>query len=696
MPSVPSQTPRAGQSRNRVLSAATPIRAVVRRAVARATSIDLVPARTGAPRARPRSVLLCPGPVMLSSHVKQAVLDTTIGHREEEFSTLLRETVAMLRPVVGLTPADAYRIAFITGSGTAANEAFLGSVGAVGSVLVLTNGEFGERLLATARRHNRDVGELRFPWQEAIDLDVVAAELSRRRYDLVVVAHHETSSGMLNPVAALAELAHRQGALIAVDAISSIGAERIEVGEWGIDVLTGSSGKALSAMPGIGIVVIRESVLAGSTSNPEGPQYLNLHNHFAAMRDLAQTPNTPAVHVFVSLHAALEERGRTGETQARAAIGARASSARYALRRMGLEHAYYPGLTSNVLTCVWLPEGLSFRQLAAELKAGGFVVYNGKGVARRPHLPGRTHRCACAATTRVTRWPGSRRSSFVTAPGRRRPSPCSRRWNNRAVSLPDRPTRQSVVEPNYFSNWGDLWYPRLANLLLPSASRITALTPNHVTLGSFALFGLAAALVLLGGGWSYVAAALLPLSYVLDCLDGQLARFTGRSSAIGDYLDKTLDVLKIFVINAAMAIAAFHLTDESVFLLLGLVSCFGFLFRYYIKLETMFAAVGRDGDYLEKSRVRRQELYLELDARRRAPKDVRRQLAWLWFRNRSLLALDEAEHLTLGAVAVASHRPDLWVWVFAVGQPVIALLRLVQRGAQLARRPESLTYPLRK
>jgi 2-aminoethylphosphonate-pyruvate transaminase len=244
--------------------------------------------------------------------VKQAVLDTTIGHREPEFSAVLRESVAMLRPVVGLTPADAYRIAFITGSGTAANEAVLGSVGAVGSVLVLTNGEFGERLLATARRHNDDVGELRFSWQEAIDLRAVAAELDRRRYDLVVVAHHETSSGMLNPVEALASLAHRNGALIAVDAISSIGAERIEVEEWGIDVLTGSSGKALSAMPGIGIVVIRESVLAGSTSNAAGPQYLNLHNHFAAMRDLAQTPNTPAVHVFVSLHAALEERSRTG------------------------------------------------------------------------------------------------------------------------------------------------------------------------------------------------------------------------------------------------------------------------------------------------------------------------------------------------------------------------------------------------
>jgi phosphatidylglycerophosphate synthase len=264
------------------------------------------------------------------------------------------------------------------------------------------------------------------------------------------------------------------------------------------------------------------------------------------------------------------------------------------------------------------------------------------------------------------------------------------------VSLPDRPTRQSVVEPNYFSNWGDLWYPRLANALLAPASRVPALTPNHVTIGSFALYSLASGLVLVGGAWSYVAAALLPLSYVLDCLDGQLARYTGRSSTIGDYLDKTLDVLKIFVINAAMAIAAFHRTGESVFLVLGLVSCFGFLFRYYIKLETMFGAVSRDGDYLEKSRARRQALYLDLDVRRRAPKNMRGRIAWLWFRNRSFFALDEAEHLTLGAIAVALHRPDLWVWVFAAGQPSIAILRLVQRGVQLSRRPESLTYPLRK
>ena len=331
-------------------------------------------------RRTPRSVLLCPGPVLLSAYVMRAVRNTNIGHREPEFSRLLLESAAMLKPIVGIGSADSsYRIAFITGSGTAANEAVLASVGAGGPTLVVSNGEFGERLLATARRHNRDVEELRFAWQEAIDLEKVAEELERRQYHLVVVVHHETSSGMLNPIAAIARLAHRHGALIAVDAISSIGAEVIAAEEWGIDVLTGASGKALSAMPGVGIVVVKGSVLEQSASLPAGPHYLNLHTHCGYMRDHAQTPNTPAVHVFVSLHAALQESTLQGVARARGVIHSRALFARERLTEMGLEYADYRGMNSSVLTCVFLPEYLSFEHLARHLKTRGIVVYNGKG-----------------------------------------------------------------------------------------------------------------------------------------------------------------------------------------------------------------------------------------------------------------------------------------------------------------------------
>jgi 2-aminoethylphosphonate-pyruvate transaminase len=326
-------------------------------------------------------VLLCPGPVLLSAHVMRAVRKTNIGHREPEFSRLLLESAAMLKPIVGIGSADSsYRIAFITGSGTAANEAVLASIGGGGPTLVISNGEFGERLLAAARRYNPDVEELRFAWQEAIDLETVAEELERRRYHLVVVVHHETSSGMLNPIAAIARLAHRHGALIAVDAISSVGAEVIAAEEWGIDVLTGASGKALSAMPGVGIVVVKGRVLEQSASRPAGPHYLNLHTHLDYMRDHVQTPNTPAVHVFVSLHASLEETTLQGVAQARGVIHSRALFARKRLTDMGLEYADYRGLNSSVLTCVLLPEYLSFERLARHLKTRGIVVYNGKGM----------------------------------------------------------------------------------------------------------------------------------------------------------------------------------------------------------------------------------------------------------------------------------------------------------------------------
>src|SRR3990167_10165722 len=99
-----------------------------------------------------------------------------------------------------------------------------------------------------------------------------------------------------------------------------------------------------------------------------------------------------------------------------------------------------------------------------------------------------------------------------------------------------------IVEPTYFSNWADQFFPNIANKLLPLATRIPGLTPNLVTLLSFLLYILGSlSLFVYFPNHLYWAAFLLPFSYVLDCLDGQLARTKGLSSALGDYLDKTLD-----------------------------------------------------------------------------------------------------------------------------------------------------------
>jgi 2-aminoethylphosphonate-pyruvate transaminase len=332
------------------------------------------------PNNTPRPILLCPGPVMLSKPVREAVANTTIGHREPEFSQLLAETTAMIKPVVGIEPDDpAYQTAIITGSGTAANETLLATLSQLGRILVLSNGEFGERLVEVSSQHSTQVDHLKFKWQQRLDLPAIEQALQSRRYGLVAMVHHETSTGLLNPVGEVARLAHRYGAAISVDTVSSIGAELIAAKAWDVDALTGSSGKALSAMPGAGIVVIKTSLLNRLNPAERRCHYLDLHQLFAFMQNRLQTPNTPAVHVFVSLHAALNQIRDQGAEAFRGVIHHRALYTRRRLKKMGLQYADYGLDSSSVITCVTLPEYLSFAELSAHLKRQGIVVYNGKG-----------------------------------------------------------------------------------------------------------------------------------------------------------------------------------------------------------------------------------------------------------------------------------------------------------------------------
>jgi 2-aminoethylphosphonate-pyruvate transaminase len=330
-----------------------------------------------------KPVLLCPGPVKLSKLVKRAVVETEIGHREPEFSALLSECTEMIKPIVGLDSHETkYEVVFTTGSGTAANEMVLSSFGAEGPVLVITNGEFGERLYEVVRLHNSKVDQLRFDWQEKINLKLVEKTLRSKKYSLVAMVHHETSTGLLNPIEKVSKLAHAHGALISVDAVSSIGAEKIELQRWNIDIMTGASGKALSAMPGVGIILVKNAITKQLNDKTRKSHYLDLHKHLSFKKNHTQTPNTPAVHVFVSLHASLQEITKQGIESFRVSIQERARLTRDFLSGIGLTYTDYGIETSHVITCVAMPVGLEFNFLNKSLKEKGIIIYNGKGVLK--------------------------------------------------------------------------------------------------------------------------------------------------------------------------------------------------------------------------------------------------------------------------------------------------------------------------
>lgn len=324
-------------------------------------------------------VLCCPGPVQLHKSVKRALSDTQICHRDGDFERLQENTANTLR-TIAKTTAVAHKVVFVTGSGTSANETVTVALGKLGRMLIISNGEFGERIHNLALLHHEKVDNLKFGWGEKIQLDKVAKMLAVRKYASVVVVHHETSTGMLNPIARIAKLAHSHGAIIYVDAVSSLGAETFEAKRWGIDVFVSSSGKALASIPGIGIVGITPALSDRIAKVKKTVQYLDLATYISYADRLKQTPNTPSVHALAALHAATLRIVTMGLETYQSTIRDRAEQVRRSLRELGMTYYDYGKTsTSSVITCI--EAGLTFNvpDLLTHMREQGIVLYGGKG-----------------------------------------------------------------------------------------------------------------------------------------------------------------------------------------------------------------------------------------------------------------------------------------------------------------------------
>ncbi|MGY9002919.1 MAG: aminotransferase class V-fold PLP-dependent enzyme, partial [Rhodospirillales bacterium] len=163
------------------------------------------------------------------------------------FDGLLLSIENKLLSLFQIRNKDKYRAVVITGSGTAANEAMLCSVVGDKNILILSNGEFGERLYAISKIHNENTFLLEFPWGSHLDLGVIDAFLQRQHIDVIAMVHHETSSGMLNSLEDIGALSKSNGALFVVDCVSSAGAEQIDMERDNIGFCSSSSSKAIGS-----------------------------------------------------------------------------------------------------------------------------------------------------------------------------------------------------------------------------------------------------------------------------------------------------------------------------------------------------------------------------------------------------------------------------------------------------------------
>jgi 2-aminoethylphosphonate-pyruvate transaminase len=322
-------------------------------------------------------ILLNPGPVNVSARVTAALARGDICHREPECAELLARIRARL--LQAFAPRGGFTAVLITGSGTAALEAAVtGVLSERGRLVVVANGVYGERIagMAAAARlpHSVVAGE----WTAAPDLDRVEAAVRAPDVEAVAIVHHETTTGLRNPVAEVGALARRHGKLLLVDAVSGLAGDPLDFETVGADLVVGTGNKCIQALPGMAFVLVREDVMKQLVGYPRRSTYLSLGAHYEAQRS-DSTPFTPAVQVAYALDEALAELLEEGVEARIARYAAAAALLRAGFERLGLGFLLPPALRSNSITALWLPEGRTYAALHDGLKARGFVIYEGQG-----------------------------------------------------------------------------------------------------------------------------------------------------------------------------------------------------------------------------------------------------------------------------------------------------------------------------
>ncbi|MFI5071934.1 MAG: aminotransferase class V-fold PLP-dependent enzyme [Terriglobales bacterium] len=326
--------------------------------------------------------LFCPGPVLVSDKVKEALASSEIGHRELEFSELLNRVRMKLARVFGVQNFHHYTTVVITGSGSAANESVLGSAGTGKRLLVISNGEFGERWTELAEFLDLAPETIKLRWGQPFPIDQIQRHLKRGKTDVVCMVHHETSTGMLNPLGEVAALAKRFGVELFVDAVSSVGAVPIDIENSGITFCTGSANKAIASVPGLSFVCGKRAAFdALKTARPHS-FYLDLYKHFVFNERKFQTPNTPAVNLFFALEASLDGILEPGLESTFERYRSLAVQLRTGMKELGFRFFIPEEYMSPVLTTVELPAGFEADEFHERLKQRGFVTYPGKGILR--------------------------------------------------------------------------------------------------------------------------------------------------------------------------------------------------------------------------------------------------------------------------------------------------------------------------
>lgn len=335
-------------------------------------------------------MLMIPGPTPVPEAALLALAKHPIGHRSSEFSNLMAEVTQNLK-WLHQTESD---VLMLTASGTGAVEAGMINFLSPGDrILVGCNGKFGDRWAEVGEAYNLQVEKITAEWGQPLDPQLFAEKLqadTEKQIKAVVITHSETSTGVLNDLETINRHVKEHGALIIVDAVTSLGAVNLPMDTWGLDVVASGSQKGYMIPPGLGFVAVSPKAWEAYKTAKLPRYYLDLGKYRKSTAKNT-TPFTPPVNLMVALHTTL----RMMQAEGLSAIFARhqrlMNAARAGVTGLGLPLFAADSFASPAITAV-APDKVDAEQIRAILKkkfdialAGGQDHLKGK-IFRIGHL----------------------------------------------------------------------------------------------------------------------------------------------------------------------------------------------------------------------------------------------------------------------------------------------------------------------
>src|SRR5919205_843166 len=321
-----------------------------------------------------KQYLLTPGPTPVPPQVLAALAEPVIHHRARDYRDVYERCLARL--------AEVYRtqndVLMFTTSGTGAFESAVANLVSPGERhLVVSAGNFGERWAGMVKAFGADLVHVRLDWGETPEPDDLRSALAGGDVRVVYLTHSETSTGVVCDVQSLAAVAKEAGALVVVDAVSSLGAVPLETDAWDLDVVVSGSQKALMCPPGVAFVSVSPVALAATGTSP---RYVLDWERTRKAQAKLDAPFTPAVSLVRALDVALGlllEEGLESAFERHARLG---RACREGVKAMGLELFSPDEQRSAVVTAIRAPDGVDASEVVSALRDRfGITIANGQG-----------------------------------------------------------------------------------------------------------------------------------------------------------------------------------------------------------------------------------------------------------------------------------------------------------------------------